>query len=406
MNVLLFDDAARGDFLPLAHTRPVGLLRSGILTQQESWSTILDQRVSFLPHASLRHCFPPQIEEDNLLINARLLAFSAYRQDVIGLQPGEAMQHEGTLIAARCDRSTLDTWINSGMPNALLENAFAWEPSGRPGRTGNADRLYLLETLTDVFALNERAIKSDFRLITHGRISEPIDPTVIVLGDPGDVFIEPGAQVEACFLNTRQGPIYIGNDAVVMEGAVIQGPVAILENATVKPGGRISGGSTIGPHSKVGGEVSNSVIQGFSNKAHDGFLGNSVIGEWCNLGADTNTSNLKNNYSEVSIYHFASRQMRPTGLTFCGLLMGDHSKCGINTMFNTGTVVGVSANIFGGGFPPKYIPSFAWGGASGLDEYERDKAIATAKKVMARRGKELDDAAEQLLRRINDDNLE
>lgn len=406
MNVLLFDDAARSHFLPLAFTRPVGLLRCGILTQQESWSTLLDVPVSCLPHPSLRNCFPSPVDDDNLLINARLLAFSAYRQDVINLEPGEALQYDNTLLAVRCDGETLQQWMQSGIPDKLIENAFTWEPSGRPGRTGNEDHLYLLNSLTDVFALNERAIKSDFRFITHGRISEPIDPTVIVLGDPGDVFIEPGAQVEACFLNTRNGPIYIGNDAVVMEGAVLHGPVAILDHATVRAAARISGGTTIGPHCKVAGEISNSVIQGYSNKAHDGFLGNSVIGEWCNLGADTNTSNLKNNYSEVSIYNYASGQMQPTGLTFCGLLMGDHSKCSINTMFNTGTVVGVSANIFGGGFPPKYIPSFSWGGADGLTDYDRDKAIDTARKVMARRSLELDETTEQLLRRIDDSQID
>lgn len=406
MNVLLFDDTSRNDFLPLVFTRPIGMLRCGILTQQESWSTLLDSPVTFLPHPSLREIFPPAVDNDNLLINGRLLAFSAYRQDVVGLALGEALQHNGILIAARCDRAMLERWISSGQPNELLSNAFAWEPSGRPGRTGNEDHLYLLNALTDVFTHNERAIKSDFRLITHGRISEPIDPTVIVLGDPGDVFIEPGAQVEACYLNTRSGPIYIGSDAVVMEGTVLHGPVAILEHATVRATARISGGSTIGPHCKVGGEISNSVIQGYSNKAHDGFLGNSVIGEWCNLGADTNTSNLKNNYSEVSIHHYPTRQMRSTGLTFCGLLMGDHSKCGINTMFNTGTVVGVSANIFGGGFPPKYIPSFSWGGADGITSYDRDKALSTARKVMARRSLQLDDATEALLRGIDDSQVD
>jgi UDP-N-acetylglucosamine diphosphorylase/glucosamine-1-phosphate N-acetyltransferase len=228
-------------------------------------------------------------------------------------------------------------------------------------------------------------------------VSENPDPSVTILGDPEKVFIEPGARVEACYLNTRSGPIYIGADSQVMEGAVLHGPIALAEHVTVRAGARLYGATTIGPQCKVAGEISNSIIQGFSNKAHDGFLGNSILGEWCNLGADTNTSNLKNNYSEVKIWSYAANDFVSTGLTFCGLIMGDHSKCSINTMFNTGTTVGVSANIFGGGFPPKYIPSFAWGGAGGFETYALDKAIETAERVLERRSLKLSEEQRHLL---------
>jgi UDP-N-acetylglucosamine diphosphorylase/glucosamine-1-phosphate N-acetyltransferase len=261
----------------------------------------------------------------------------------------------------------------------------------------------VLNALPDLFTYNEAKLIEDYRICTRGRVSAPIDPTCIVLGDPGLVFIEPGAQVEACFLNTRKGPIYIGSDAQVMEAAVLHGPVAILDHSAVRAGAKIYGATTVGPHCKVAGEVSNSVIFGYSNKGHEGFIGNAVLGEWCNLGADTNCSNLKNNYSEVSIWNYARGSYVNTGLTFCGLIMGDHAKCGINTMFNTGTVVGVAANVFGGGFPPKYIPSFSWGGADGFEPYERDKAIETAKKAMARRQLSLSNDEESVLRNIHDD---
>lgn len=389
MRILLFDDHLRNRFFPLAFTRPLGLLRTGILTQQESWANLLGNMPSFITAPELTGSHPPVIGEENLLINARWLSFSAYRQDVEALQIGEALVQDGAVLAAKCSAHDAQQWQNTlSPPNTLKHIVYNPEGDGQPA--------VLLTQLTDVFHTLKSTIETDFRQVTYGRITENPNPTVTILGDPDKVFIEPGARVEACYLNTRSGPIYIGADTQIMEGAVIHGPVALAEHVVVRAGARIYGATSIGPHCKVAGEISNSLIQGYSNKAHDGFLGNSILGEWCNLGADTNTSNLKNNYSEVKIWDYAQGDFAATGLTFCGLIMGDHSKCSINTMFNTGTTVGVSANIFGGGFPPKYIPSFAWGGAEGFETYALNKAIETAERVLARRNMQLTDEQRRL----------
>ncbi|MCB1178796.1 MAG: hypothetical protein KDK36_14520, partial [Leptospiraceae bacterium] len=252
-----------------------------------------------------------------------------------------------------------------------------------------------LEKITDLFSKNDQAIKDDFELLTKGRESQTLSLTNTMIGDA--VFVEEGAKVEAAVLNSSTGPIYIGKDAEIMEGTVVRGPLALCEGATLKLSTKIYGATTVGPYSKVGGEVTNSNIQGFSNKGHDGFLGNSILGEWCNLGADTNNSNLKNNYSEVKIWNYSTNQLENTGLQFCGLIMGDHSKCGINTMFNTGTVVGVSANIFGGGFPNKFISSFTWGGFNDSSTFQLDKMFEVAQKVMERRHIDLSQDDKEIL---------
>ncbi|RMD70422.1 MAG: glucose-1-phosphate thymidylyltransferase, partial [Bacteroidetes bacterium] len=244
--------------------------------------------------------------------------------------------------------------------------------------------LLQVRQLWDIFLLNDRAIRLDFELLTHGRRSQPLSASNTVIGE-GPVFVEEGAVVEGATLNATDGPIYIGAHAQVMEGALLRGSLAICDHAVIKMGAKVYGGTTIGPWCKVGGEVQNVVFFGYSNKAHDGYLGNSVIGEWCNLGADTNCSNLKNDYGEVKLWSYEKEGFVRTGQQFCGLFLGDHSKCGINTMFNTGTVVGVSANIFGAGYPRNFVPSFAWGGPAGWSTYRFDKAIATAERVMARR---------------------
>jgi len=253
----------------------------------------------------------------------------------------------------------------------------------------------------DIFTMNGLEIASDLEQIMEMHTSKRLSNTNRVIGK-GKIFLEEGAKVEACILNTTDGPIYIGKNAEVMEGSIIRGPFALCEHAQVKMGAKIYGPTTVGPHSKVGGEVNNSVIIGYSNKGHDGFLGNSVLGEWCNLGADTNNSNLKNNYDEVRVWSYASKGFAKTGLQFCGLIMGDHSKSGINTMFNTGTVVGVSANVFGGGFPRTFIPSFSWGGASGFIEYRIEKSLEAAARMMERRGIPLDEVEEAILRHVFD----
>lgn len=261
-------------------------------------------------------------------------------------------------------------------------------------------KVYLIERPWHIFQFCAQSISLDFELLTKGRASQKLSDTNTVIGDSSLVFLEEGAEVEASNLNTKNGPIYIGKDAVVMEGCNLRGPISLGEKSQMKMATKVYGASAFGPQCRIGGEVNNSVMFGYSNKGHDGFLGNSVLGEWCNLGADTNNSNLKNNYGEVRIYGYAEQNMLPTGLQFCGLIMGDHSKAGINTMFNTGTVVGVCANVFGGGFPPKHIPSFAWGGADGFVSYDFDKAIATAQAVMNRRGVEPDQDYMDLLKDI------
>ena len=262
------------------------------------------------------------------------------------------------------------------------------------------DELLHIEFPWDIFSKNDVVLKQDFEDLTQGKRSQQLSETNTVIGDPSLIFLEEGAKAEAAIFNTNNGPIFLAKESEVMEASVIRGPFALCEGASLKLSTKIYGATTVGPHSKVGGEVNNSVIQGYSNKGHDGFLGNSVIGEWCNLGADTNNSNLKNNYSLVSVYNYKKKDYINSGLQFLGLIMGDHSKCGINTMFNTGTVVGVFANIFGGDFPPKYIPSFSWGGAQGFTSYQLDKAFEVALRVMERRGLDLDDKNKEILRQI------
>lgn len=406
MRINLFDDHHRKAFYPLSLTRPIGDLRHGIFTLSESWSQLLGHQVKPFGIHELSDSFPLELEEDNFFINARLFPTAAcrpfaalragHRQDADLLEVNTCIRLQGETLLLRADRSTAEAWLAD--PNtANIRDVKLPEQE--------LQDCVLLRHLTDLFTLNDRAINADYRQVTHGRVSAKLDPTVTVLGDPGLVFIEEGAQVEACYLNTRQGPIYIGSGSMVMEGAVLHGPIALCEQVTVRAGTRIYGATTVGPHCKVGGEISNSLFQDYSNKAHDGFLGNSVIGSWCNLGADTNTSNLKNNYSSVKLYAADSDSLQDSGLTFCGLLMGDHSKCGINTMFNTGTVVGVSANIFGGGFPPKHIPSFFWGGSESQGNYRLNEALETARKVMARRGMQLSSSEEKLLSRIHESAL-
>ena len=384
MNYVLFDDEpVRRRLLPFTFTRPVCEIRIGILTIREKWEYELKQQVSIKTEDYLSAKFPLQAskKEDTVWINGCLLPNGGLVKQIMSLKPGESINNGLMTIA-----------VNSG------KEPFEKINLKKKGKTIKAEGNNSIQHNWDIFSLNGLAIEEDFTRLTRGKKSATVSKTNTILGKK--VFIEKGAKLECAILNSTTGPIYIGKNAEVMEGSVIRGPFALCEDSTIKAGAKIYGPTTIGPHSKVGGEVSNSVIFGYSNKAHDGFMGNSVIGEWCNLGADTNTSNLKNNYSKVSIYDFTSERMVSTGLTFCGLMMGDHSKCGINTMFNTGTVVGVCANVFGGNFPPKYIPSFSWGGASGFAAYEFDKAVETATRVYERRHKEFDRVEEEILKTI------
>ena len=369
-NIILWDADSRAKLLPFTFTRPIGAIRVGILTIAEKYGKYFDGKINFLA----KDFNPEHVDGLNLLIRANVLPDAGLIEAISNLKHGEVLNHNDTFIAARVNKEELDLISEKGNVPAH--------------KTINYAEVRFLNHIWDIFSLNEAEIYHDFELITQERKSQPIHPSNYVKGSQ-IIFIEEGATIENASLNAAAGPIYIGKHAEVMEGAMIRGPFSLGEHATVKMGAKIYGGTTIGPHCKVGGEISNSVFFGYSNKGHDGFIGNAVIGEWCNIGADSNNSNLKNNYEDVKVWSYEKQGFVKTGLQFCGLFMGDHSKCGINTMFNTGTVVGVSANIFGGGFPRNYIPSFSWGGASGFTTYKLNEALNTAERVMERRSVKL-----------------
>lgn len=374
MNYILFEDSCRTNLLPFTFTRPISEIRIGILTIKEKWECYLKDSCSYLAEKYLSKKFKLKKLKDNILINSSVLPDACLTKKILSLKNYEALISKDTIIAVRLQQSELSKFQYFEYSDYKLIEA---------GCT-----ITKIENPWDIFANNGNALKADFELITNGKKSQTLSSTNRVLGN--EIFIEEGAKVECAILNSTTGPIYIGKEAEVMEGSVIRGPFALCEYSTLKIGAKIYGPTTIGPYSKVGGEVNNSVIFGYSNKAHDGFLGNSVIGEWCNIGADSNNSNLKNNYENVKLWDYTKNSFVDTGLQFCGLMMGDHSKCGINTMFNTGTVVGISSNIFGTGFPRNFIPSFSWGGAQGFIDFKLEKAIATAKLVYERRGLEFD----------------
>lgn len=382
-NYILFDDDSWNHLLPLTFTRPVCEIRIGILTIREKWERFLNTSVSFATQAYLEEKFTMVEKDENILINGSVLPDNTLVEKINSMHPDTCLIQDDCLIAARI-QGTVKGFLSK--KNTL--KTFPLE-----------SEIIRIDRPWKIFERNGDALRSDFELITKGRKSLPLSETNRV-ANPGNVFLEEGAQVEFATLNASTGPIYIGKDAEVMEGSIVRGPFSLGEHSALKLGTKIYGPTTIGPHSKVGGEVNNSVIFGFSNKAHDGFLGNAVLGEWCNLGADTNNSNLKNNYEKVKIWSYVEEKFSDTGLQFCGLIMGDHSKSGINTMFNTGTVVGVSANIFGAGFPRNFIPSFTWGGPQGYMNYQLDKAMRTAELVLDRRGLKLSEADRKILLHI------
>ena len=366
MNYILFDGSARNQLLPFTYTRPVADIRVGILTIREKWEKMLGFTTSTVTEDYLIDKFPMIEMEQNIFINASILPTENLVKLIKNLSENKALfiDDEPLAFFAKEDKEVdFETFD-------VIEYSF--------------NDILRIKNTWDIFKLNGEAIKRDFKLLTTDRESLPI-PEMTVAFNKDQIFIEDGAVLPLCSLNAKDGPIYIGKDSEIMEGSMIRGPFALCENATVKMGAKIYGATTIGPYSKVGGEVNNCVIFGYSNKGHDGFLGNSVLGEWCNLGADTNNSNLKNNYAEVRLWDYETEGFAKTGLQFCGLMMGDHSKCGINTMFNTGSVVGVSANIFGSGFPRNFIPSFSWGGSAGMITYKTNKAFEVAEVVMTRR---------------------
>ncbi|WP_029036508.1 GlmU family protein [Salinimicrobium xinjiangense] len=383
MNYILFDGAVRTQLLPFTFTRPVADIRIGILTIREKWEKYLNTTTSTITEDYLSEKWPMVEMEENVMINAAFLPTAELVEQIKNLQPGEAIFHEEDVVAF----------------HAYEEQDVEFAKCTSIEMEGKA---MMVEHTWDIFRLNAEAIAADFEQLTEHRKSQKLSSTNQVIA-PENIFLEEGAKVECTILNASGGPIYIGADAEVMEGSIIRGPFALCEQGIIKMGAKIYGSTTVGPYSKVGGEVNNSVIFGYSNKGHDGFLGNSVLGEWCNLGADTNTSNLKNDYSDVRLWDYYSERFAPTGLQFCGLMMGDHSKCGINTMFNTGTVVGVSANIFGAGFPRNFIPSFSWGGSGGTTTYKTVKAFEVAEKVMARRDIEFSEQDKAILDQVFDD---
>lgn len=386
MSILLSDADHWKHLLPLTFTRPVGALRPGILTVAEVWSRLTELPVGFRTEEHLREKFPAVKGEVVREVDAALLPLPELVSAVLDLEPGQALVNGGRVLAfceASEGKASTQDW--SRPPAYVKQVSF----------TGEAIRN---ERPWHLFQHCGRAILNDFVLLTDGRRSASVSAFNTVIGDPNLLFVEPGAVVEASIINTKGGPVYIGREAEVMEGCMIRGPFALGAHAQLKMGAKIYGPTVIGPHCRVGGEVNNSVLLGFSNKAHDGFLGNSVLGEWCNLGADTNNSNLKNTYGEVKVWSYAENALAGTGLQFCGLIMGDHSKSGINTMFNTGTVVGVGANVFGAAFPPKHVPSFTWGASEPFVQHRIEEALATFRKVMERRGVKLDAVEERMLR--------
>lgn len=365
LNIILKDiPEVRDNLLPLTFTRPVADIRIGILTIRGKWEAFLPGVYSYLTEDYLAQKFPCicNPDGDNIIISSHFSPTPTIVEGINNLRIGQALSYRGEIIAARGEIDRTDY--------ELIE----------------VDEIPLfIRNLYDIFIHNGVVLDFDFRILTEGRESQPISDTNIIIGDRSRIFIEEGATVEGAIINVNAGPVYIGRGAEIMEGACIRGGLALCEHSEIKMGAKVYGATTIGPHCKVGGEINNVVMFGYSNKAHDGFLGNAVIGEWCNLAAGCVASNLKNDYTEVKLWNYPSRRFLRTSLQFCGLIMGDHSKTGINTMINTATVLGVGVNIHGAGYPRNFVPSFMEGSTAGLYEVPVSKFFETARKVMARR---------------------
>ncbi|MBP6091563.1 MAG: glucose-1-phosphate thymidylyltransferase [Crocinitomicaceae bacterium] len=378
MKIVLVDNGLHLRFAPLSLTRPIGDLRIGIMTNTERWKLVEPTAEIFYETEAYLNSKYPSTSAADLVVNGALIPNDEVVAAILALSENEKLVFESYELAFKGTGSELVKY--TGKTPLLLENRW------------------------DIFQKNELAIQSDFDLISAGRTSQSISNSNTVIGNASLIFVEEGAMVEAATLNTTTGPIYIGKSAEIMEGSIVRGPLAMCEYSTLKLGAKVYGATTLGPHCKVGGEVSNVVFQAYSNKGHDGFLGNATIGEWCNIGADTNASNLKNNYGTIAVYSYETQQEEQTDLQFIGLCMGDHSKCGINSMFNTGTVVGVSSNVFGSGFPAKYIPSFSWCDVDAVVPFRFDKAIEYANNMMQRRKLSLSTAEIEILKHIQSSN--
>lgn len=369
LNIILTDHNERDHLLPLTFTRPTGRIRIGIWTIAEKWEKYVDAKVSYRTQSYLAELFPEVVEKDNYYVNGALIPSPEIVDEILNLQAGQSLYSEGHWIASRAEEALTNVEFNDRLqarsaPKVISRN---W----------------------NIFQWNGFAMEIDTNWLKGHILPFPLPDGVTLIGE--NLFMEEGAVIRPGVINTLTGPVYIGPHAEVMEGCLIRGGLALLDHAQLKMGSKIYGPTTIGPHSKVGGEVNNAVIFGYSNKGHDGFIGNTVIGEWCNLGADTNTSNLKNNYADVKVHNYALGRSESTGSQFCGLTMGDHAKCSINTMFNTGTVCGIFANVFGAGFPHRRIPDFGWGGADGFKSYRLSDALEMAERVMQRRDVPLTD---------------
>lgn len=384
MKFILFDPVrTRQDLLPLTYTRTIADCRVGIMTIREKWEYYLSAKTLSLTEPYLEAKFPFCHEAGGCIyINGSILPDPALVTQIKSLKEEQTLT-DGTHIIA----------YHSAKPQLNYENIEAIAHSAQSVTYTNQYKR--LTFPYDIFKMNGAEIQADFDILTKGRTSQPLNKTNTLLGDSSQIFIEEGASIECSTLNVKGGPIYIGRDAEIMEGCHIRGPFSLGEHAGLKMAAKVYGATTIGPYCRVGGEVSNVVFFGYSNKGHDGFIGNSVVGEWCNLGADTNTSNLKNNYGNVDVWNYREEKYIPSGLQFHGLIMADHSKSSINSMFNTGTVVGVAANIFGDGFPDKFIPSFTWGGR---EAFRFDKALEVATRMMERRDIKLTQADIDILK--------
>jgi UDP-N-acetylglucosamine diphosphorylase/glucosamine-1-phosphate N-acetyltransferase len=387
MNFILFDDSRRNYFLPLTFLRPIADIRVGILTIREKWEKMLGAKTSTLTEEYLSAKFPLVKKENNILINGAICPTQELIDQILKLEPLQALVQNDTIVAMHLIEDQVNKLDGIDLGSANINEIET---------TSDFIELYYM---SDIFRRNAEAILLDFQLITQGRTSAPISSSNRILGQE-NIFLEEGVTMEFATLNATKGPMYIGKNVEIMEGAMIRGPFAICEGGVVRMGAKIYGSTTIGPKSKVGGELNNVVIFGFSNKVHDGYLGNSVISEWCNIGADTNCSNMKNTYHNIRLWSYPEKTFIDTGLIFCGLIMGDHSKCGINTMFTTGTVIGISTNIFGSGFMRNFIASFAWGGASGFSTYDLKRAIAVARESYGRRGVEWTPADEAIFSHV------
>ena len=382
-NAILFDGPERSQLLPFTYIRPVAELRIGIDTLREKWEAFLGQECSFATQNYLSSKYPLNNADLNYFINPTYIPTRSLAIQVKNLKENQVLIFDSNPVAF-CTTNSILPSDTSGFNEIDVEQ-----------------ELIQIKNCSDLFVHNAEVLAQDFKRLTKDRMSQVLGDTNRVI-NPEQVFVEPGARVSCAILNASEGPIYIGAEAQIMEGSMLRGPLAICENSVIKMGAKIYGGTTIGPNAKVGGELNNVLFLGNSNKGHDGFLGNAVIGEWCNIGAATDASNLKNNYSKIRIWNYVSENFTKTELQFCGLLMGDYSRCGIHSMFNTATVIGVNSNVFGTGFPRTFIPSYSYGGAQGFQTYAFAKAMESNNAMMERKGSKLTDHDIQILETIFD----